>query len=125
MTDRDRINKAFALLRRQGYVAVAGWSRGWTTCCSSCLGAEIWDRQNDAGVPSHKIKAVYFNRQNNDRFSQRSYADGRVGNLRVGDAVYLNWQGDASVIVHALRAAGLRADTPPDENHAIIVMAAL
>ena len=91
---QGRIAKAFADLRKQGFVAKMNHA-----CCQNCGWAAI-DEDED--------NAVFFHAQDYDSY------------LEEGE-LYLAWRGDSKAICTAIRDQGLIAEHDGSENNRILV----
>jgi hypothetical protein len=78
---KKRLNAAFRALRKAGYTAKQNF---W--CCQSCAWNALTDEEAE--------KAVFYHRQDNDRF-------------KVDGECYLAWSGSGVEIVSILEKAGL------------------
>ena len=110
MTDRENIKRAFRKLRKQGYIARMNFM-----CCSSCAWYEIGGYAL-AGIRKEELpepeKVVFFNKQSNDSFDNK-------GNLKY--SLCLQWAGDPSEIMVALKGEGLLVEHNGDESQTIFV----
>ncbi len=79
-----KLSGAFAALQRQGY-----WTLEGDICCQSCGIAMVPDAQAD--------RYCFYHCQDEDTLEQ-------TGNC------YLSWDGDATLIIFELEAAGLRVE---------------
>jgi hypothetical protein len=89
---RERMKEAFRDLRSKNYICKGNFS-----CCGSCGSGEL----ADAMLAGGKVGYVFWDHQRNDAWA----GDELTSEL------YLLWDtadGDASVIVRALKAAGLK-----------------
>lgn len=93
MTAREKLAAAFAVLRRAKYAARMNFS-----CCGTCGSYELAEQARVRG----RVGFVFWHRQENEQAFYRD--DGRLR-----QSLYLHWDGDAAVIVAALRQAGLDA----------------
>lgn len=102
ISDQEKIESAFALLRHQGYACYADWE-----CCQSCGWAAI------AEIHPNTKRAVFYHHQD-------AASLGPFGMLT--DTLYLAWAGDGEQIVRALRDAGLRTTWNGNDQARIAVM---
>lgn len=99
-TDKKRIARAFAALRRQGYFA-----RMNLRCCQTCALTEI---------PEDKAKRyVYYHAQDAKSLNE----DGCLT-----DSLFIGWAGDAYEIIKVLQQVGLRVEHNADPARRIEVL---
>lgn len=122
MTNRDRLNEAFARMRRTGLVARQNFS-----CCGSCASAEL---ASVLRAKPRKVGAAYYHRQEGARLrgwrtKWGSYRDGAekvsVGYGSLEGAV----ERDAYVgglVAEAAKAAGLGVEWDGDPSRCVIIL---
>lgn len=101
-TVKSMVRAAFKQLRREGYAARMNFS-----CCGSCGSYELSEVVKERGLNGY----VFWNRQTNDAF------DGE----ELKSSLWLAWDGDATVIVKALRDAGLNVEHDGEASRCIEV----
>lgn len=122
--DKTKIAKAFAQLRRKGYIARMNFM-----CCSSCGWYEI----GGSSLSGHQRsdidpvqKAVFYNKQAEERaFRPGPFWNGRKApkSRMLQEDLYLQWFGNADEILMALKANGLNADWEGSPGHGIVIKA--
>jgi len=98
MTTKDQVNKAFALLRKAGYIAKQNF---W--CCQSCAWAALSD---------DVTKVVFYHRQDNDAWKGKELKDN----------LYLAWMGDGNEIVGIIQSVGLQVEWGGTEGTRIKIL---
>ena len=83
MTTKDQVNKAFAALRKAGYVAKQNWAD-----CQSCGWAAIEEQYPGSG------KVVFYHFQDADAWDKKT--------KELVSPLYLAWAGDGNEIVKVL-----------------------
>lgn len=101
MTTKDKVNKAFRLLRKAGYFAQQDY---W--CCQSCAWNAVPEDSYDSG------KVVFYHHQDNDAWKGKE----------LGKRLYLAWAGDGNEIVRIIQSVGLATEWDGTENNRIQIL---
>jgi len=95
--DKDRLNKAFRQLRKEGFVAKQNF-----LCCSLCATSEI-------GLTSPDKPFVYYHQQDTDDLR-------RLIERNRTPYIYLGWKGDGNKIKTIFESFGIQVEWD-GENH--------
>lgn len=111
MAKRDKLNEAFKLLRKQGFVARQNF-----LCCQGCAGAQIHSDINKMQAAGKKLPVgyVFFHRQDTEKIERLGTVCLSFGNIEQNEIVssvdigrkicdvlgglglFVSWRGDAN-----------------------------
>jgi ketosteroid isomerase-like protein len=108
MTHRDQVKQAFALLRRQGWIARLDYKD-----CRACAANDVTARLVARGLTEWEIPEA------NVAFYSRADADAFHTNGDLKRDMYVSWNGDLKVLLAAFDEAGLIVEEPVDDRHSL------
>jgi hypothetical protein len=126
-----KLNQAFALLRKQGFIARQNFS-----CCQSCAGCEIANKVSanlDKGMDPKAFKGCVFytkqdgealkpyGRHNQDRFTHMYLSYGPVDTDKHGSQG-LNSKEVGQALLQVLTSVGIEVEWDGNENTRIAVL---
>jgi hypothetical protein len=101
MNTKEKVNQAFKLLRKAGYIAKQDF---W--CCQSCGWAAIHKDYPDAE------KIVFYHNQDNEAWNKDKELD---------HPLYLAWAGDGGEIVNIIKSVGLSVEWDGSKDNRIMI----
>jgi hypothetical protein len=101
MNTKEKVNQAFKLLRKTGYIAKQNF---W--CCQSCGWSAINNDYPDAE------KVVFYHNQDNDSWNK---------NKELDHSLALAWAGNGAEIVDIIKSVGLNVEWDGSEDKRIMI----